>query len=923
DCDQISVVTQCVPPGTYWAFVSHQTYYDAPCSPFSDYVATLTATSCYLPPGACCAIDGTCTEVPELNCGGIWLGEGTTCDPDPCPEMADFCEDAIPVGVPSVTFGTTQGATTDSGYPSPCGSASITSPGVWYSVIGTGNTMTADLCNGTATYDSKLTVYCWGCDATVCVDGNDDYCGLQSQVTWCSQPGAEYLILVHGYGGATGVFELTITDDGVPCTDAVGCLPTGACCLDNAACIVVEEYLCDAQGGAYQGDDTDCGGLLAGEEKFDCNEHVIGALDSSSPTWNRVFGSSVDLTCNANVYDSSANGQYYAAIPIATTVSELLEAEFLQGGTTIGDTVLTLYCDPFDPANPMDNVIAYDDDGGYSLLSGFYASDGIFLDAGVQYWLVLSTFSAGVTGNYDFCLGGHFFVGGGGPGACCLPDGTCGDGYESDACGAAGGTFMGGGSECATVECPELVGACCLPVGTIADCIVTTETCCDYAEGDFLYGVGNCGEATVEVLSEEFEGSFPPAGWTVVDNAGSGVIWQSNADLGIGNWTGCTGNSAVASSDEFGSAPYDTWLISPVLDLSGGINPTLNCMVNFQNFAGYDWFYIDVSYDAGMNWATLLAWNEDHGSFHNAPGEMVTLGLGAGTATTQVRFGYVDPVSHWNWEVSVDCITITLDVSGDNPCPLYPRMDIKPGSCPNSFNRGSNGVLPVAVLGDADFDATLVDISTLHIFRADGVGGSIGPNEGPPGPHTTYEDVGTPYDGELCGCHDMNGDGVMDLVMKFKTADLVAALQMDEFEPGALVELVVGGNMLDGKEFHAEDCVRLVPPGTPPGQLVVTSLVPGAWIQSNPLDLQLDGGGFTDFERTFPVGTVVTLTAPDSVNGRPFKRWIVDGVLYPAGVNTIQVPIDEGLNSVELEVKWREPNIPPRENAGPDRRVEF
>jgi hypothetical protein len=66
----------------------------------------------------------------------------------------------------------------------------------------------------------------------------------------------------------------------------------------------------------------------------------------------------------------------------------------------------------------------------------------------------------------------------------------------------------------------------------------------------------------------------------------------------------------------------------------------------------------------------------------------------------------------------------------------------------------------------------------------------------------------------------------------------------------------------------------------------------------------------------------VTLTAPDSVNGRPFNRWVVDGVLQPAGVRTIEVTIIESTISVELEVKWSSPNIPPRENLGPDRLME-
>ncbi|MCH8993296.1 MAG: hypothetical protein IIA44_16280, partial [Acidobacteria bacterium] len=73
-------------------------------------------------------------------------------------------------------------------------------------------------------------------------------------------------------------------------------------------------------------------------------------------------------------------------------------------------------------------------------------------------------------------------------------------------------------------------------------------------------------------------------------------------------------------------------------------------------------------------------------------------------------------------------------------------LDIKPGSCPNSFNRGSNGVLPVALVGTPDFDVTEVDISSLLLVRTDGVGGSIAPHEGPPGPHSVFEDVATPFD---------------------------------------------------------------------------------------------------------------------------------------------------------------------------------
>jgi hypothetical protein len=64
-------------------------------------------------------------------------------------------------------------------------------------------------------------------------------------------------------------------------------------------------------------------------------------------------------------------------------------------------------------------------------------------------------------------------------------------------------------------------------------------------------------------------------------------------------------------------------------------------------------------------------------------------------------------------------------------------LDIKPGSCPNSWNPGSNGVLPVALVGSEEFDVADVDVSTLAISRADGGGGSVAPNMGEHGPART------------------------------------------------------------------------------------------------------------------------------------------------------------------------------------------
>ncbi|MHC4416240.1 MAG: FG-GAP repeat domain-containing protein [Planctomycetota bacterium] len=223
-------------------------------------------------------------------------------------------------------------------------------------------------------------------------------------------------------------------------------------------------------------------------------------------------------------------------------------------------------------------------------------------------------------------------------------------------------------------------------------------------------------------------------------------------------------------------------------------------------------------------------------------------------------------------------VTVLLNSPSPVEGDLVAAVDIKPGACPNPFNRSSHGVLPVALVGTDDLAASDVDISSLRISRADGVGGSAAPNEGPPGPHTEIRDVATPFGGEPCDCHHLGGDDVLDVFMKFRSDDVVEALELDDLPGGADVELVVSGTLLDGTLFEGRDCIRLVPPGVAPGLLAVGSNAPGVFIEVNPLDEQVDGGGFGAFERSFPPGTVVTLSAPMTHEEWRFVGWASAGL---------------------------------------------
>ncbi|HOC42670.1 MAG TPA: hypothetical protein PKJ99_06585 [Thermoanaerobaculales bacterium] len=123
-----------------------------------------------------------------------------------------------------------------------------------------------------------------------------------------------------------------------------------------------------------------------------------GELTSASPLWDRVYLCDVSPACAASCDDSSQNGEYYEVIPIGVTAVENLECAVT--ASTMSDTTMYVYCDPFEPANPFANVVAWDDDDGTGNWSAFTAADGVTLQPGQTYYLVLSTFTPGITGTF-------------------------------------------------------------------------------------------------------------------------------------------------------------------------------------------------------------------------------------------------------------------------------------------------------------------------------------------------------------------------------------------------------------------------------------------------------------------------------------------------------------------------------------------
>jgi len=151
-----------------------------------------------------------------------------------------------------------------------------------------------------------------------------------------------------------------------------------------------------------------------------------------------------------------------------------------------------------------------------------------------------------------------------------------------------------------------------------------------------------------------------------------------------------------------------------------------------------------------------------------APRAWVSSGYSASSNRLVIALGRNDDVSPFLFN-DVWVLATTTEV----------EIDIKPGDFPNSINLKSKGVIPVAILTTATFDATTVDPTTV-LF------GATGTEAGPA--HSALEDV--------------DGDGDTDLILHFKTQ--ATGLQCGNTSAS------LTGKTLSGQAIHGSDSVQAV-----------------------------------------------------------------------------------------------------------------
>lgn len=130
-------------------------------------------------------------------------------------------------------------------------------------------------------------------------------------------------------------------------------------------------------------------------------------------------------------------------------------------------------------------------------------------------------------------------------------------------------------------------------------------------------------------------------------------------------------------------------------------------------------------------------------------------------------------------------------------------VDIKPQSCRNPLNVSSKGVLPVAILGTEGFDVSMIDVSTISL-------------EGVAPISSNMEDVATPFEPYIgkqdpYDCTTAGADGWMDLSLKFKKKDIVAALA--DVSDGDVLVLKLTANLKEefgGGTIVGEDVIVIL-----------------------------------------------------------------------------------------------------------------
>ncbi len=249
--------------------------------------------------------------------------------------------------------------------------------------------------------------------------------------------------------------------------------------------------------------------------------------------------------------------------------------------------------------------------------------------------------------------------------------------------------------------------------GTLPDTKQTPGTIPDYGMGT---GLPKGGKA---LLSEGFEGAWPPPGWTVIQTH-TGTSHPIPSYWSQTDYTVHSGTYAAGLWWDYGH--QDEWLITPAVLLDGA------CFLSFWTYGWEgsthgDHYYVKVSTDGGTSWDVVFdlseltlgdwnAWDYPYTIDLSAySGQVVNIAFHAQDPPDNDGLWYIwviddvylnpypdpDPNDPTNWLLCETCDPI---IGPPDITPLWNRISTRPGWCPGASHWCHLWVPPADWSGD-------------------------------------------------------------------------------------------------------------------------------------------------------------------------------------------------------------------------------
>jgi len=234
-----------------------------------------------------------CNTSWDLTCQNAYDALSVSCLP--LPNNGLTCGSPLTLSCGQTVTGNTAGVPNDNATSGAAVCAVGTGGQNWY-VLNTGAqsaNVTLSACG--SSYDTRISIYTGTCGALACVGSNDDFCGLQSQITFTANANTDYLISMNGFGAGAGAYTLNASCAFI-CVTPPACVQTAGAAY--ATVIANDTFCCNTAWDLACQNQYDA---LSASCLTPCTGITVNMFDSFGDGWNGATFNIIDVATNTNV----------------------------------------------------------------------------------------------------------------------------------------------------------------------------------------------------------------------------------------------------------------------------------------------------------------------------------------------------------------------------------------------------------------------------------------------------------------------------------------------------------------------------------------------------------------------------------------------------------------------------------------------